>query len=294
MDFIDIMQQVSARAVTKSETGDNRIYGVVVGIVEKLWDSKWDTQNTAAQHGKVCVRIPNRDTDSNILKWAKVAFPYMGAKWGCYYLPEVGDEVLLVFEEGNIDKPYIIGSIDQGSKLVTECANKSNSVKEIKARNGSSMIRYEDDEQDPPQDDKLRLQLFEGKLYMELDSKEESIMISDFKDNKNKNFISLKTKEADGLISVLAQKKVEVKVGENNITATLEVANGKGNVSIKCDNFKVTANEKIELAASGDMKLSSQQNMNVEAMNYAVKASSSAKIEAEGSTLVKGGTINVG
>ena len=32
--------------------------------------------------------------------------------------------------------------------------------------------------------------IFEGKLYMELDSKEESIMISDFKDKKNKNFIS--------------------------------------------------------------------------------------------------------
>lgn len=101
MGFYDIMDEIAQKSVTKTETGDNRIFGVLVGVVVKNYDEKMP--------GRVCVRIPVRDKEANELQWARVAFASGGKSWGSYFIPEVDDEVLLVFEQGLIDKPYIIG-----------------------------------------------------------------------------------------------------------------------------------------------------------------------------------------
>lgn len=283
MEFLDIMEEVSARSVTKSMTGDNRIYGVVVGIVEKNWDQK------SPQPGKICVKIPNRDNESNILKWAKIAFPSMGDKWGAFFLPEVGDEVLVTFEEGNIDKPYVIGCIAKGNaKLVGECKNDKNAIKEIKARNGKSFIRYKDDGQEEPQEDNLHLELFEGKILIDLDSKEETVLISD---KEKKNYISIAGKDDAGLIRILSQKKVEVKVADN-VTMTLDTQQGK--VSVKCDNFNVEANEKVHIKGSGGVLLESDKDIKFKTGKAIIDASDSVLVQASGSAKFTGSTVNVG
>ena len=94
MGFYDIMDEIAARQAVKSDTGDNKILGVMPGIVAKNYD--------AQMPGRVCVQIPVRDEDANELKWARLAMPSSGKKWGHYFLPEVGDQVLLAFEQGNI------------------------------------------------------------------------------------------------------------------------------------------------------------------------------------------------
>ena len=56
MGLYDIMDEIAAKQVTKSETGDNRIFGVVVGIVAKKFDQKMP--------GRVCVQVPVRDDNA--------------------------------------------------------------------------------------------------------------------------------------------------------------------------------------------------------------------------------------
>ena len=99
MGLFDVIDDITEKQVMKTDTGDNRIFGVVVGQVAKNYDKDMP--------GRVCVTVPTRDKDANELKWARVAMPSSGSKWGHYFLPEVGDQVLLVFEQGNIEKPYV-------------------------------------------------------------------------------------------------------------------------------------------------------------------------------------------
>ena len=102
MGLYDIIDEITERQVMKTETGDNRIWGVMVGIVAKNFDpnssASGGTKTGAdAMDGRVCVTIPTRDKDANELKWARVAMPSGGSKWGHYFLPEVGDQVQLLY-----------------------------------------------------------------------------------------------------------------------------------------------------------------------------------------------------
>ena len=103
MGLFDVIDEITEKQIVKTETGDNRIFGVMTGIVAKNYDKDMP--------GRICVTIPVRDNDANELKWARMVMPSSGKSWGHYFLPEVGDQVLLVFEQGNIEKPYVIGCI---------------------------------------------------------------------------------------------------------------------------------------------------------------------------------------
>lgn len=49
--------------------------------------------------------------DSNSSCWLRVAQVWAGSGWGAFFWPRIGNEVVVVFEEGDPDQPLIIGSL---------------------------------------------------------------------------------------------------------------------------------------------------------------------------------------
>ncbi|WP_230369789.1 type VI secretion system Vgr family protein [Paludibacterium denitrificans] len=47
--------------------------------------------------------------------WLRVAMPSAGANWGHQFIPRIGQEVLVDFIEGDIDRPVIVGVLYNGS-----------------------------------------------------------------------------------------------------------------------------------------------------------------------------------
>lgn len=80
-----------------------REYGVVQGRVISEPDDI----------GRVRVSL-NWLEGKNETYWASIATPMTGSGRGMYYMPEVGDDVLVVFEHGNIEFPFIIGFLWNG------------------------------------------------------------------------------------------------------------------------------------------------------------------------------------
>jgi len=64
--------------------------------------------------GRVKVRLPWL-SDQAESDWARVATPMAGPSRGLYFLPEVGDEVLVAFEHGDVRRPYVLGALWNGS-----------------------------------------------------------------------------------------------------------------------------------------------------------------------------------
>ena len=73
--------------------------------------------------------------------WARVLTPMAGSGRGAYFLPEVNDPVLVVFEHGDMERPIVIGGL-WGERFPTPEKNKAgaNNTKLIKSRSGHRVI----------------------------------------------------------------------------------------------------------------------------------------------------------
>jgi phage baseplate assembly protein gpV len=82
--------------------GEPTIDGVQVGRVINLLDP--------LMLGRVQVQLPFIDA-LDLSPWARVAMPAAGLASGFYWIPNVVDEVLVAFEHGDVNAPYIIGCL---------------------------------------------------------------------------------------------------------------------------------------------------------------------------------------
>ena len=89
-------------------TPDRNVFnGAVVGIVTDVKDPK--------ELGRVKVKFPWLD-EKQTSDWLRIAFPGGGGKVhsGWYLLPEVEDEVLVIFEHGDVRRGYVLGGLHNG------------------------------------------------------------------------------------------------------------------------------------------------------------------------------------
>lgn len=88
------------------ESDANKIDGVVIGVVTDV--------NDLESLGRVKVKYPwmpqNNNTDL-ASGFARVASPGAGKDRGLFFVPEVNDEVLIAFEQGDVNAPYIVGAL---------------------------------------------------------------------------------------------------------------------------------------------------------------------------------------
>jgi type VI secretion system secreted protein VgrG len=66
------------------------------------------------KYSRVKVQFPwdrQGTNDANSSCWVRVATPWAGQQWGIIHIPRIGQEVVVAFEEGDPDRPIIVGSV---------------------------------------------------------------------------------------------------------------------------------------------------------------------------------------
>ncbi|MCD4767271.1 MAG: phage baseplate assembly protein V [Methanosarcinales archaeon] len=204
MSITDILEQ--------KKISDSRIYGVVVGIVTNNKDTE--------KLGRVKVKIPrlSGEDESN---WARVTSFMAGKERGAFFLPEVDDEVLVAFEYGDINMPYVIGSLWNGKDVPPENnSDGKNNIRVIRSRSGHVITL---DDSDGSEQIKI------------MDKTQKNMIIIDTKNNK---------------ISIKSDKDIE-----------LSAPNGKVTIEAMDLVTKSTASTKIEATSSVDVKASGNLNI---------------------------------
>lgn len=76
--------------------------------------------------------------------WIRVTTPHAGGGKGMFFLPEIGEEVIVGFEGNNAIRPYVVGTV-YNSVANNSYANAGNDVKALQTRSGNQLIYNDND-----------------------------------------------------------------------------------------------------------------------------------------------------
>ena len=140
--------------------------------------------------------------------WLRIAQTHGGDDKGSYIIPEIDEEVMVGFENGNAEKPYVIGTLYHGKQRPGDgWYSDSNDIKAFRTRNGHTVEVHDVDQ---------------GGFIRIYDNGKENYILTYSTDEK---LIKLESKGnielyADNDIIMEAGNDMKIKVGNNR---TLEV-----------------------------------------------------------------------
>lgn len=191
--------------------GDGRIFGVARGLVTDNHDPDG--------LGRVRVQLAWQAQGSSY--WARTAAPMSGSGFGAWFLPEVGDEVLVGAEHGDPALLYVLGMLWNGkAKPPATNDDGKNNLRLIKSRSGHQLL-FDDTEGTHI----LELKLADGKRVT-LDK--DGVAIDDSKGN------TILVKSSASEIAITSKAKLTLKSAQVAIEAdgTLEIKSG-GTLTLK-------------------------------------------------------------
>jgi phage protein D/phage baseplate assembly protein gpV len=189
------------------------------GIVPALVTNNVDPDNM----GRVKVKFPWLD-DTLESNWARVSSVAAGNQRVFFWLPEVNDEVLVAFEHGDFDYPYVVGALWNGQDKPPEQSDSAVS-------GGKVVIRT--------------LKTTAGHI----------IRLTDTSGSEKIEVIGAKTNSK--IILDEANKKISMESsGDIEVTAT-------GNLTLKGKDVKVEASGNLEAKATGTGKLESTSALTI-------------------------------
>lgn len=187
------------------QSGAKQIPGVAIAVVTNNQDPDGEA--------RIKVKYPWRDIEDESY-WARITTPMAGHEMGVYFLPEVGNEVLVAFENGDIDHPVIIGSLWSGQMKPPEInSDGKNNRRLIKSRNGHWLVFDDRDGRekieiiDKTENNKITIDTSKNTITIEAD-KDIELKAPKGKISLDAMEISLKSKAA---VKIEAGAKVDVK-----------------------------------------------------------------------------------
>lgn len=212
-----------------SPTGDFGLCGVYYAMVTENKDEEM-------QLGRIQVRFPwMPGGEADMAAWAQLAVPMEGNQFGTFTLPEKGDIVAVMFLSGDIRYPIIIGGVwSSVDKPPEDNANGKNDFRFIKSRAGHRMLLDDSDKT------KVVLTDYTNTNYVGVGHYPEG------GDSPNKMKL-----ETPSPINGNPEKGVAV----CSMQGKVNVWCPNGTLTVKGKDIEVTASQKINIKAGGELKL---------------------------------------
>ncbi|WP_027944731.1 VgrG-related protein [Amycolatopsis taiwanensis] len=198
--------------------------------------------------------------------WARTLQPGAGSGRGALVLPEVGDEVLVGFEHGDIDAPYVLGGLYNGSDkppqatfdLVDGNSGQING-RAFVTRTGHR-LEFAETAGGP---EGVRLVTGDGKYLLHLDRTGTKIVL-----------------DSDGSVVISGSTGVTIDAGSEELKLT-----GRS-VSLQ-------ARQEITVSAGTSLKLSGTGEARLEAAKVTVNGTASSRLTSSGEAVVRGTIVRI-
>lgn len=134
MSFIYDLGHFFAHQIQQAEKEAGKVFEPVIGIVTDNKDP--------SKLGRVKLKYPVLSGDDSS-HWAPIMMLGAGKKRGWFFIPEVNDEVLVLFEQGDVNRPVVVGAL-WGKDKAPDNNPGGNPRRVIKSREGSK-ITFDDE-----------------------------------------------------------------------------------------------------------------------------------------------------
>jgi len=198
--------------------------------------------------------------------WARTVQLGGGAQRGGLILPEVGDEVLVGFEQGDFDAPYILGGLHNGTDKPPKTP-----VDPVDGSSGQVNGRF-----------------FVSRTGHRLDFTESA---------SGANGIELSTGDAKNLLK-LDQKGTKITLHSDG-SVTIEAKNGitvdagSGALELKGQKVSISSQSDVTVSANAKLSLSGNSEATLKGAQAKVEGTAAAELTASGSVTVRGGIVRI-
>jgi len=203
-------------AEARSRTADQRYYGVYEAIVTG--------NNDPSKEGRAQVRFPWFD-EQMTTEWCRVQQFYAGNDYGAFFVPEVGDEVLVAFIQGDMHFPVILGGLYNGKDKSPSARASDKDQKMIRTK-GKHEILLDDTQGD----EHVRIKTKAG----------HEITLNDVSGSEKITIVDSK-----------AKNRFEIDTAANSIT----VQSNGGKLVLKANEIEISADSTLKVQAGGQMTI---------------------------------------
>lgn len=256
-------------ATETPQSNPQRIYGTVIGVVSKVIDS-----DNKALDGMVQVTYPTLG-DNIISNWARLVSPMAGSGRGFFCLPEVNDEVLVAFENGDIHRPYVLGAVWNGTDKPpaknSEVADDTGIEKRIFKTRVGHIVTFDDKD---------------GEASISIVDKTANNKINI---DSEKDVITVQATDAQHTIVVDGKgSKITVTCGSQNVI-TLDGNSNKISIASGSGGIEITSTGGDVKVSGVNISLEASSNMNVKGLQVSVAADTTAEFKGNAEATVSGG-----
>ena len=221
--------------------------GLQIGIVTKL-------ESDPGSENRIQVRLPIIDPNEDGI-WMRIASLDAGNNRGMFFLPEIGDEVVVGFVNNDPRYPVVLGMLNSSAKPAPLTASDQNDEKGYTSRSGIKMI-FNDSE------NSLVIQTPAGKKVTISDS-DGVVTVEDENGNK---------------VSMDASSVSVVSAADMSLKAT-------GDLTIEAVNITLSPSSSFSLSAGGASMSAGSGAVSISAATL--------DLEGSGTTTVKGGVVMI-
>ena len=299
---------------------------IVVGKSgEEIWTDSY---------GRIKVQFPwdrYSKGDETSSCWVRVSHAWAGKKWGAFYIPRIGQEVIVEFLEGDPDQPIITGRVYNGDAMppydlpgnATRSTIKSNSSKggqgfneirfEDKKDSENIFIRAEKDQDTRVKNDAKEWIGNDRHLYVKNNQIEHVIKdrhdlvdgshIEKIGKDRNLKVIGKEAIEitqnhsltVDGdVIEVFKGKHSEQTTGDYYLKAENVVIEGNTNVTIKVGSSYIAIESGgITIGTSGTLELNSSDALTAKSSASSKLSSPQTTVSGDSTVTIQGGQVNI-
>ncbi|MCL1869480.1 MAG: VgrG-related protein [Promicromonosporaceae bacterium] len=236
--------------------------GVLPAIVTNVRDPQ--------QAGRVKVSVPYLFPDVESF-WAQVVQQGAGKDRGLVLLPEVNDQVLVAFAEGDLEHPYVLGGLFSSQDTIEDAGTVVGDDGAVGRRALTSRTGLHLEITETPQGEKI-----------ELTSKDRKERVSVLQ--KPQTGIEVQT---TGPVTIKAQQEVTVQAAQK-----VSVTSTSGDVAVSGKAITVQGTEKIALSAP-QITIDGSAKVEVHGAMVKVAADATAELSAAAETTVRGALVRI-